>query len=262
MASKKKTVKKASRRAPAKASSARKKPAARKLVRAAKKAPAKKAIGKKTASKKAPAKPARSKRTAAPASKTTARRSAPAKLSVRSTRAPAPKPSAKAPKKPARAAPAVAKPAVTASKTKRLSKKDLEFFRGILLNLRDRLIDGISFLAGENLNHSQREATGDLSNYGIHMADHGTDNFDREFALSLVSNEQEVLYEIEEAMERIDNGTFGLCEQTGRPIEFERLKVLPYARFCIEAQEEREKGRKRFRAFTAGPVPGPATQDF
>jgi RNA polymerase-binding transcription factor DksA len=129
------------------------------------------------------------------------------------------------------------------------AKRDLVLFRKLLLELRDRVVDGISFLAGENLRSSQRDASGDLSNYGIHMADQGTDNFDHEFALNMVSNEQDLLYEIDEAIHRIDAGSYGVCEMTGRAIEKERLRVLPYARFCREAQETLEKGRKRFRPF-------------
>ncbi len=128
-------------------------------------------------------------------------------------------------------------------------KKDLEVFRKSLLELRDRVVDGISFLAGENLQSSQREAAGDLSNYGMHMADQGTDNFDRDLALNLVSNEQDLIYEIDEALHRIDARTYGVCEMTGRPIESARLKAIPYARYCREAQEQMERGRKRFRPF-------------
>lgn len=149
--------------------------------------------------------------------------------------------------------------AAESTNPKPIGKKDLEFFRKLLLNLRDRIVDEISFLAGENLNHSQREASGDLSNYGMHMADQGTDNFGREFALSLVSNEQEVLYEIDDALHRIDSGAYGLCETTGRRIEFERLKVLPYARLCREAQEQTEKNRKRFRPFATTPSQAPSS---
>lgn len=129
------------------------------------------------------------------------------------------------------------------------SKKELEQYRKQLLNLRDRIVDEIAFLAGENLNSNQREASGDLSNYGHHMADSGTDSFDREFALSLVSNEQEVLYEIDEALDRIEKGTYGVCEMTGKAIEVQRLKVLPYARYSLEAQESTERNRRRFRSF-------------
>ncbi len=129
-----------------------------------------------------------------------------------------------------------------------LTPKQLEFFRKQLLELRDRIVDGINFLAGENLN-SQREASGDLSNYGMHMADQGTDNFDREFGLNIVSTEQDLLYEIDEALHRLDSGTYGICEITGRPIEIERLKAMPHARYCLAAQAEMERGRKRYRQF-------------
>ena len=162
------------------------------------------------------------------------------------------------PPRPAKAAPA-GKPQAPAPAAKarptHLSPRDLETYRKLLLNLRDQIVDEISFLAGENLNNSQREASGDLSNYGMHMADQGTDNFDREFALSLVSNEQEVLYEIDEALHRIEAKTYGICEMTGQAIEPERLKVLPYARYSREAQEEMERNRKRFRPFTASVIP-------
>lgn len=178
------------------------------------------------------------------------------------------KPVPKAPKLSVRPAPArpVAKPVSKPAPVRHIAKdlpepegemqmkspfnrKELEVYRKLLLNLRDQIVDGISFLAGENLNHSQRDAAGDLSNYGIHMADQGTDNFDREFALSLVSNEQDVLYEIDEALHRIDGGTYGVCEVTGRAIECERLKALPYARCCLEAQTMMERNRKRFKPF-------------
>lgn len=134
-------------------------------------------------------------------------------------------------------------------KAKPLTKKDLEFHRDLLLKLRDRVIDEISFLANDNLNRSAKESSGDLSSYSFHMADQGTDNFDREFAASLLNNEHDVLYEIEEALRRIDQGTYGVCEMSGKPIERERLKVLPFARYCVSVQSEMERGKPRFRPF-------------
>lgn len=122
-------------------------------------------------------------------------------------------------------------------------------FKDMLLKLRDRVIDEIAFLSRDNLNRSQRDASGDLSSYSLHMADQGTDNFDREFAANLLSSEQDVLYEIDEALRRIEAGTYGICEATGQPIEYERLKVLPFARYCVAAQAELEKGKPRFRPF-------------
>jgi DnaK suppressor protein len=141
------------------------------------------------------------------------------------------------------------RPARKGKPVKKLSAKELARYRKALLDLRDQVVDDISFLAGDNLNRSQRETSGDLSGYSFHMADQGTDNYDREFALNLVSSEQDVLYEIDEAIRRMDNGTYGVCELSGEPIERARLNVLPYARCSVAAQSELERGRTRYRPF-------------
>ena len=153
-------------------------------------------------------------------------------------------------------------PGVKITRNKYFTVRELAFFRNLLLQHRDRRIDGIQFLASDALTRSQRESTGNLSGYSVHMADHGTDNFDREFAVNLVSGEQGVLNEINAALYRIEQGTYGICEGSGKPIERERLKVLPYARYCVAEQSERERGKPRFRPFartsiqTAGPTGG------
>ena len=129
-------------------------------------------------------------------------------------------------------------------KTLKLSKEDATKFRKLLLDLRDHLIDGVSFLASDNLKRSNRDASGELSG-SLHMADAGTDNFDREFALSLVSNEQEALYEIEEALKRLDQSTYGICGFCERPILKARLEAVPFARLCVNCQSTMEKDRHR-----------------
>jgi RNA polymerase-binding transcription factor DksA len=145
--------------------------------------------------------------------------------------------------------PVVIPTAAKGPKPKALTAKNLAFYKDLLLKLRDRIIDEISFLANDNLNRSAKESSGDLSSHSFHMADQGTDNFDREFAASLLSSEQDVLYEIDEAIRRIDAGTYGICEVSGEPIERERLKVLPFARCSVIAQAEMERGKPRFRPF-------------
>jgi RNA polymerase-binding transcription factor DksA len=130
-----------------------------------------------------------------------------------------------------------------------LNKKELAEYKDMLLKLRDRIIDEISFLANDNLNRSQKDSSGDLSSYSFHMADQGTDNFDREFAASLLSSEQDVLYEIDEAIRRVEQGTYGICEVSGKPIEKARLKVLPFARYSVTVQTEMERGKPRYRPF-------------
>lgn len=127
----------------------------------------------------------------------------------------------------------------------KLSKEEGAKYKRLLVELRDHLIDGVNFLANENLKRSARDASGELSGYSLHMADAGTDNFDREFALSLVSNEQEALYEIEEALKRLEGGTYGICEICEKPVRKERLEAVPFARLCVQCQSGVEKDRRR-----------------
>ncbi|MBI5397587.1 MAG: TraR/DksA C4-type zinc finger protein [Verrucomicrobia bacterium] len=124
-------------------------------------------------------------------------------------------------------------------------------YQKLLLNLRDHVIDQISGLAGENLKRNPRDSAGDLSGYSFHMADTGTDNFDREFALSLVSSEQEALYEVEEALKRLESGAFGKCESCSKIIAKARLGAVPFARMCVQCQSQVEKTTKR----SQGPQP-------
>jgi DnaK suppressor protein len=102
-----------------------------------------------------------------------------------------------------------------------------------LLELRERLLHQMSGLA--------KESAEEMTNYSLHMADSGTDNFDRDFALSLLSSDQDAIYEIEEALKRIEKGTYGVCELTGKPIPPTRLEAIPWTRFTVEAQSQLEK---------------------
>jgi len=81
----------------------------------------------------------------------------------------------------------------------------------------------------------------EVSSFGMHMADTGTDHFNRDFALSLLSADQDALYEVEQALKRIQKGTYGLCEMTGKPIPKTRLEAIPWTRFTVEAQAQLEK---------------------
>jgi len=120
----------------------------------------------------------------------------------------------------------------------------------LLLDLRNHLTAGITLHSEETLKRSSKEDSGDLSSYGQHMADAGTDTFDRDFALSLVSSEQEALSEIDAAIKRIHAGTYGICEITQKPISKDRLLAVPFTRNSAEAQKGLE--RNRYRARTAG----------
>ena len=86
-----------------------------------------------------------------------------------------------------------------------------------------------------------KESAEEMSSYSLHMADSGTDNFDRDFALSLLSSDQDAMYEIEEALKRIERNTFGVCELTGKSIPKARLEAIPWTRFTVEAQAQLER---------------------
>ncbi len=120
----------------------------------------------------------------------------------------------------------------------------------LLIDLRTHLTAGITLHSEETLKRSSKDDSGDLSSYGQHMADAGTDTFDRDFALSLVSSEQEALSEIDAAIKRIHAGTYGICEITQKPISKDRLLAVPFTRHSAEAQKDIE--RNRYRARTAG----------
>jgi len=117
----------------------------------------------------------------------------------------------------------------------------------LLLDLRTHLTAGIELHSEETLKRSSKDDSGDLSSYGQHMADSGTDTFDRDFALSLVSSEQEALGEIDAAIKRIRDGTYGICEITQEPIAKERLLAVPFTRYSASAQKELERNRHRSR---------------
>ncbi|MEC7883343.1 MAG: TraR/DksA C4-type zinc finger protein [Verrucomicrobiota bacterium] len=105
--------------------------------------------------------------------------------------------------------------------------------KNLLIKFRQRMTDQRNGLA--------KESAKEMESYGVHMADSGTDNFDRDFNLSLLSSDQDVIYEIEEALKRIEKGTFGVCELTGKPIPLTRLNAIPWTRFRVDAQSELER---------------------
>jgi RNA polymerase-binding transcription factor DksA len=111
--------------------------------------------------------------------------------------------------------------------------------RSRLLDLKDSLVDSMNGMAEDTLR--ARAEGSEASAFGMHQADAGSDAYDRDFALSLLSKEQDALYEIDEALKRIDNGNYGICEMSGKPIPQARLEALPFARFTIECQAEYER---------------------
>lgn len=132
----------------------------------------------------------------------------------------------------------------TALSSEEVPKKWKKYYK-LLIELRGHVSDELNLHTSDTLKHSSREDSGDLSSYGSHQADAGTDTFDRDFALSLVSGEQEALNEIEEAIQRIKNGTYGICEVTGKAIPAARLTAVPFARYSVDGQAEYEKNLRR-----------------
>lgn len=132
-----------------------------------------------------------------------------------------------------------------------LSDKDvpekLKRYHKLLIDLRTSLTEGIERHSEETLKRSSKDDAGDLSAYGQHMADAGTDTFDRDFALSMVASEQEALSEIDAAIKRIHDGTYGICEITQKPIARDRLLAVPFTRYSAEAQKDIERNRLRSR---------------
>jgi DnaK suppressor protein len=112
-------------------------------------------------------------------------------------------------------------------------KAEWQKYYHTLLDLRERLVAQMSGLA--------KESAEEMAGYSLHMADSGTDNFDRDFALSLLSSDQDAMYEIEEALKRIERNTFGVCELTTKPIPKARLEAIPWTRFTVEAQAQLER---------------------
>lgn len=125
------------------------------------------------------------------------------------------------------------------------NKKELDKFKGVLMVFRNKITGDLKHLEKDSLNTNARESAGDLSGYSFHMADMATDNFDREFTLGLASNEQQMLNLVDDALHRIEDGSFGTCEACKKAIPVKRLQAQPYARLCIKCQEEEEKKRRR-----------------
>ena len=124
---------------------------------------------------------------------------------------------------------------------KKYTKKDLTVFKKLILSRKESISDDIKHISDDTLKKSQKDAAGDISGYTYHMADVATDTYDREFSLGLASNDRELMYEFEDALKKIEDGTFGLCEQCKTLISKTRLKAIPQARFCVKCQEKKEK---------------------
>jgi len=130
----------------------------------------------------------------------------------------------------------------TRAKKSRLSAANIEHFKQMLLQKRREIISNVNEMEDEALKQSRMDASGDLSSMPIHMADIGTDNYEQEFALGLMDSERKLLNEIDDALQRIEQKTYGICEGTAKQIRKARLEAQPWARYCVEYARMLEQG--------------------
>ncbi len=123
-----------------------------------------------------------------------------------------------------------------------LKTEELQSYRQSLMGLRARLRGDLDQLTDEALHRNGAESSGNLSNMPLHMADVGTENYDQEFDLELIENQQGTLDQIHEALGRIEAGTFGLCTECGGLIAKPRLQAIPYTPYCIDCARKLENG--------------------
>ncbi len=124
----------------------------------------------------------------------------------------------------------------------KFNKKELSGFKKMILKRKEEVLEEIKHISDDTLKKTQKDASGDISGYTYHMADVATDTYDREFSLSLASSDRKVLYELDDAIKKIEEGTFGVCEECKSLITKIRLKALPFARLCVKCQKAKEKG--------------------
>ena len=124
-----------------------------------------------------------------------------------------------------------------------MKKAEMNEYKDRLLALRARLRGDVTQLADEALKRNRQEASGDLSTMPIHMADIGSDNFEQDFTLTLLESEEGTLEQIEIALARIADGTYGTCENCGATIPKPRLQAIPYAMRCVDCARKQEGER-------------------
>ena len=131
---------------------------------------------------------------------------------------------------------------ISRKRKSKLTAKELAYFRELLITKLKEIIGDVNHIESGVLKTSRQDSAGDLSSMPIHMADIGSDNYEQEFSLGLMDSERKIVREIHAALERIEDGTYGICEGTGEPIPKIRLKGIPWARYCVKFAERVEKG--------------------
>lgn len=122
-----------------------------------------------------------------------------------------------------------------------MNKKDVAYFKKLLLNKRKELMEQMDFIKEAEMENTVKEASGDHSSYAFHMADQGTDTMEREKNFYYAQRDGRLLYHIDRTLERIEKGTFGLCQSCNNPIDRKRLMAVPHARLCIQCKSKEER---------------------
>jgi RNA polymerase-binding protein DksA len=147
-----------------------------------------------------------------------------------------------APKEKAKAKPvAVEEAPSSASARARMTKPELKFFENLLNEKKETLIQELGYLEDNTMRLNSKEGAGDLSSHAYHLADHATETQDREQAFHMASREGKYLFYIEEALDRVRNGSFGVCKKCGKLIPKARLEAVPTAKMCIDCKTKQER---------------------
>ncbi len=125
-------------------------------------------------------------------------------------------------------------------KPKGMPRAELKKFKALLLKEREKFVGGLSHITENTLKKSLRDSTGDLSGYSFHMADMASDDYERDFSLGRATEDQKLLYLVDEAMKRVEDGSYGICVLCSKPISKKRLLALPYAEACIHCMETKQ----------------------
>jgi len=126
-----------------------------------------------------------------------------------------------------------------------MRKTDLERMHKLLLTKKGEILKEMGVIGDTHGKTTVKDATGDLSSYSYHMADQGTDNMEREMAFAFASKGSRLLYHLDEALRRIEKGTYGKCQSCSKQIQVARLRAVPHARFCIACKSKEEIEKKR-----------------
>lgn len=121
-----------------------------------------------------------------------------------------------------------------------MKKEKLKHFKKLLVEKRSELMDQLVIIKETSFKNTMKDSSGDNSSYSFHMADQGTDSQEREKAFMFAHREGRLIYHIDEALERIEKGIYGLCHECGKEINPERLEAVPHSRLCIKCKSNEE----------------------